>query len=83
MKHRKVPKKQALAIFKSFLADGNKRVFERLELEFEDMSKGGTGGPLQIGHRWETVRAFYYPEWSDSDFSETLHALSNDENNSS
>ena len=59
----------------------NPRLLQRLLEEFKDMSKGGDGGPYQVSHRWSTVRAHYYPEWTDGDFQDVLNDFENHENN--
>ena len=57
------------------LKESAPRTYIRLVEEFRSMSAGGTGGPFLCAHRWTTVRAMYYSEWLDNDFTELLCML--------
>ena len=51
------------------------KMFKELILQFEDMSKGNSGGVFFLGHRQSTVRDQYYSHWSDEDFTRLLRDL--------
>ena len=65
--------------FSNFLKLKNhkQKLYQKLFLEFENMSSGGEGGPYRLSHSWTTVRRHYYPGWTDKDFKDVLNDLEN------
>lgn len=71
-----ITKAFAFSNFKTLQTE-NPRLFQDLLREFNDMSKGGKGGPYRLCYVWTTVRMHYYPDWSDQDFRDVLNDLEN------
>ena len=72
----RITKAFAFSNFKS-LKKENPKLFRNLIKEFENMSKGGTGGPYRLCYVWTTVRKHYYEDWSDQDFRDVLNDFEN------
>ena len=57
------------------ISGSDPRAYRRLVSEYRNMSGGGTGGPHLMGYYWTTVRAAYFSDWSDNDFTQLLGDL--------